>query len=96
MSKEAIAILQCSLAENERVKQRQIVAFAVLLLSTLGVLFWIGHLASNPATDLREMLVWAVVAMVVIVTYAVLGLALYINRTTARLLRTLKSFSENS
>jgi hypothetical protein len=96
MSKEVIAILQNSLAENERVKQRQVVAFAVLFLSTLAILFWIGHLGSNPSTDLREMLVWAVIAMVVIITYAVLGLALYINRTTARLLRTLKSVSEKS
>lgn len=96
MSKEVIAILQNSLAENERVKQRQVATFAALLISTLAVLLWIGHLASNPATDLREMLVWAVIAVVVIITYAVLGLALYINRTTARLLRTLKSVSENS
>jgi hypothetical protein len=96
MSKEVIAILQNSLNENERVKQRQLVAFAALFLSTLAVLLWIGHLASNPATDLREMLVWAVIAMVVIITYGVLGLALYINRTTERLLRTLKSVSEKS
>ena len=91
-----IAILQNSLAENERVKTRQIVAFAVLFLGTLAILFWIGHLAGNPATDLREMLVWAVIAMVVIITYGVLTLALYINRTTARLLRTLKSACEQS
>jgi len=48
MSKEAIAILQNSPAENERMKQRQVVAFAVLFLSTLAILFWIGHLGSNP------------------------------------------------
>jgi len=34
--------------------------------------------------------------MVVIITYAVLGLAQYINRTATGLLRTLKSVSEKS
>jgi len=96
MSQEVIAILQTSLAENDRIKRRQIVAFAVLFLVTLAILFWIGHLGSNPTTDLREMLVWSVIAMVVIITYGVLALAIYINRTTARLLRTLKRVSEKS
>ena len=43
-----IEILQNSLAENERVKQRQLVAFAVLFLGTLTVLLWIGLSQASP------------------------------------------------
>jgi hypothetical protein len=95
MSKEVIAILQC-LAENERIKRRQFAAFALLFLATLCVLAWIAYLGRRPAGDLREMVVWSVVAMVVAITYGVMALAIYINRTVARLLRTLQSVSEKS
>jgi protein-S-isoprenylcysteine O-methyltransferase Ste14 len=95
-SKEVIAILQNSLAENERIKRAQFAAFAALFLITLVLLLWIGHLSSNPSTDLREPILWSVIAMVVIITYGVIALAIYINRTTAGLLRTLKSVSEKS
>lgn len=96
MSKEAIAILQNSLAENERVRRRQVVSFAVLFLATMGILIWIGYLGSKPTADVREMVVWSVIAMVVAISYGVMALAIYINRTMARLLRTLKSVSEKS
>ena len=96
MSKEVIAILQCSLAENERIKRRQFAAFALLFLATMCVLAWIGYLGSRPSADLREMVVWSVVAMVVAITYGVMALAIYINRTVARFLRTLQSVSEKS
>jgi hypothetical protein len=96
MSKEVIAILQCSLGENERIKRRQFAAFALLFLATLCVLAWIAYLGSRPAADLREMVVWSVIAMVVAITYGVMALAIYINRTVTRLLRTLQSVSEKS
>ena len=96
MSKEVIAILQCSLAENERIKRRQLAGFAFLFLATMCVLAWIGYLGSRPTADLREMVVWSVIAMVVAITYAVMALAIYINRTVARLLGTLKRVSESS
>jgi hypothetical protein len=96
MSKEVIAILQNSLAENERIKRTQLAAFAALFLITFALLLWMGHLTGNPSTDLRELILWSVIAMMVIITYGVVALAIYINRTTARLLRTLKSVSEKS
>ena len=93
MSKEVVAMLQNSLIENDRIRKRQLVAFGFAFLATLGVLVWIGHLAGQAGTDLRTMLVWIVIAMVVAICYGVLALALYINRTTARLLKTLALIS---
>ena len=95
MSREAMAILQKSLEENERVKGRQIAAFGALFIALLAVLR-IGYLGSHPRVDVREMVVWSVIAMVVAITYGVMGLAIYINGTTARLLRTLKGVFEQS
>jgi hypothetical protein len=64
MSKEVIAILR-ALTENDRVRRRQLAAFAVLFLAMIATLLWIGHLGSTPNSDFREMLVWSVIAMVV-------------------------------
>jgi pheromone shutdown protein TraB len=91
MSKEINDALQVSLAQNERVRRRQIVAFGMLFIALVGVLVWVGHLATQSATDVRELIVWAVIATVVAVIYGVLALAIYINGTTARLLRTFAS-----
>jgi DMSO reductase anchor subunit len=96
MSKEAIALLQHSLAENERVRQRQLRAFAVLFVALVAILFWLGHLGSKPGADLREMVVWLAIAMVFAITYGMMALAIYINRSMGRLLRVLKMVSEKS
>jgi hypothetical protein len=42
------------------------------------------------------MVVWWVIATVVAITYGVMALAIYINRTVTRLLHTLQSVSEKS
>jgi hypothetical protein len=94
MSQEVIAILEKSLVENERVKQRQVIAFGALFLAAIAILLWIGHLASQPSTDVRELIVWSVIAMLVAICYGAMALAIYINRTTARLLKTMKGVSE--
>ena len=94
MSQEAIAILQKSLVENEQVKRRQVVAFAVLFLGTISVLLWMGQLADQPGTDVREMILWSVIAILVAICYGAMALAIYINRVMARLLKTLKGVSE--
>jgi len=94
MSQEVLAILQRSLMENEQVKRRQLIASAALFLATVSSLLWIGHLAGRPATDVRELILWSVIAIFVSICYGVMALAIYINRTAARLLRTLKGVSE--
>jgi hypothetical protein len=91
MSTEMNTDLQISLAQNERIKRRQLAAFGVLFVALVAILLWVGHLATQATTDLRELIAWAVIATVVAVTYGVLALAIYINRTTARLLRTIAS-----
>jgi uncharacterized membrane protein YhaH (DUF805 family) len=77
-------------------KTAPVCCFALLFLATLCVLVWIAYLGTRPAADLREMVVWSVIAMVVAITYGVMALAIYINRTVASLLRTLQSVSEKS
>ena len=93
MSKEMVAILQNSLAENEQIRKRQLAAFGVLFLAMLSVLLWIGHLAGQASTDIRTMVVWVVIATVVTICYGALALALYINRMAARLLKALAHIS---
>lgn len=94
MSNEATALLQHSLAENDRVRRRQLRAFTVLFIVLIAILLWLGHLSSKPGADLREMVMWLAVAMVFSITYGMMALAIYINRSMARLLRVLKTVSE--
>jgi hypothetical protein len=94
MSQEAIAILQRSLLENEQVKRRQLVAFAGLFLVTVGSLLWIGHLAAHATTDLRELVLWSVIAIFVAICYGAMAVAIFVNRTAARLLRTFNGVLE--
>ena len=94
MSHEISAMLQKSLLENEKVRRRQLFAFVGLFITTLSSLIWIGYLAGKPSTDLGELVVWAVAAIFVAICYGAMALALYINRTALRLLRTLKGISE--
>ncbi len=93
MSNEISLILRNSLLENERIKRRQRIAFAVLFLAMLAILLWIGHLAGQTSTDLRSLVLWSVIAMVVAVCYGATALAIYISRTTTRLLRTVEHIS---
>jgi hypothetical protein len=93
MSKEMVAILQNSLAENEQIRKCQLAAFGVLFLAMLSVLLWIGGLAGQASTDSRTMVVWVVIATVVAICYRALALALYINQMAARLLKTLAHIS---
>lgn len=93
MSQEVLGILQRSLMENEQVKRRQLIAFAALFLATISSLLWTGHLAGRPSTDVRELVLWSGIAIFVSIC-GVMALAIYINRTVTRLLRTLKGVSE--
>jgi DMSO reductase anchor subunit len=94
MPQNVSAVLQISLMENEKIRRRQLIAFGGLFLAVLASLLWIGYLASKPSTDVRELMVWAVIAIIVAICYGVMALALYINRTALRMLRTLKGISE--
>ena len=94
MSREVALILRNSSVENDRIRNRQLIAFAALLLAVLAILLWIGHLAGEPNTDLRNLALWCVIAMVVTVCYAAMALAIHINRTTARMLRTIERISK--
>jgi polyferredoxin len=94
MQQKVSAILQTALMENEKIRRRQVIAFAGLFLAVFTSLVWIGHLAGKPATDVRELIVWSVIAVFVAICYGAMALALYINRTALRLLRTLKGISE--
>jgi hypothetical protein len=94
MPQNVSAILQRALMENEKIKRRQVIAFAGLFLAVFASLVWISHLAGKPTTDLRELVVWSVIAIVIAICYGAMALALYINRTALRLLRTLKGISE--
>ena len=88
MPSEVTLILRNSLLETDRIKRRQWIAFAVLFLALLAILLWIGHLAGQTTTDLRSLVLWSVIAMIVGVSYGGMALAIYISRTMARMLRT--------
>jgi hypothetical protein len=95
MSKEVVAILQNSLTENERIRKRQLAGFAFALLAMLSVVLdWPPRGSSRHAHS--DDAGGTVIAMVVAVCDGVLALALYINRVTARLLKTLTLISRES
>ncbi len=91
MSQETVLILRSSLDDVDRIRKRQIAAFALLFCALSASLVWLGHMGGNPATDLRAMLLWSVITVVVAVVYAALGLALFINGfATKKILKTME------
>jgi len=51
VSKESNAVLQLSIAQNERVKRRQLVAFGVLVVALAAILLW--GAAASPGNRLQ-------------------------------------------
>jgi hypothetical protein len=95
MSEEIEIMFHKTLDDVDRIKRRQIVAFAALFCIVGGCLFWLGHLGATPNTDVREMLLWSVITLVFVATYAAMGLALYINKMLRKVLKAIEPLSSH-
>ena len=93
MSEEIEIMFRKTVDDVDRIRRRQIVAFAALFCAVSGCLFWLGHLGATSNTDMREMLLWSVITLVFAATYAAVGLALYINKMLSKVLKVIEPLS---
>jgi hypothetical protein len=95
MSEEIEITFRKTLDDVDRIKRRQIIAFAALFCVVSGCLFWLGHLGPTPNVDVRQMLLWSVITLVFVATYAAMGLALYINKMFRKVLKAIEPLSSH-
>jgi hypothetical protein len=94
MTQENEAILRKSLDEVVRVRRRQNLAFVVLLFTVMIGLLWLGRLSTNPATDVRKMLLLAVCFLCFLMTYVAMGIAMVITKMTTKVLSAMELVSK--
>jgi len=94
MTQENEAILRKSLDEVVRVRRRQNLAFVVLLFTVMFGLVWLGRLSTNPATDVRKMLLLAVCFLCFLMTYVAMGIAMVITKMTTKVLSAMELVSK--
>jgi len=94
MTQENETILRKSLDEVVRVRRRQNLAFVVLLFTVMFGLVWLGRLSTNPATDVRKMLLLAVCFLCFLMTYVAMGIAMVITKMTTKVLSAMELVSK--
>ena len=94
MTQENETILRKSLDEVVRVRRRQNLAFVVLLFTVMIGLVWLGRLSTNPATDVRKMLLLAVCFLCFLMTYVAMGIAMVITKMTTKVLSAMELVSK--
>lgn len=95
MSEEIEIVFRKTLDDVDRIKRRQIIAFAALFCVVSGCMLWLAHLGATPNADVRQMLLWSVITLVFVAGYAALGLALYINKMLRKVLRAIEPLSSH-
>ena len=94
MTQEKEAILRKSLDDVARIKRRQNFAFVVLLFTVMIGLVWLGRLSTDPAIDVRRMLLLAVCFLCFLMTYVAMGIATVITKMTSKLLSAMELVSK--
>jgi hypothetical protein len=84
MSQKTEQYLQNSLMDLDRLRKRQTVAFVLLLGTLVALLIRLGYMSDTATIDLRQMLLWAVMTIIVTVVYGGMALAVHINKSTTR------------
>jgi len=93
MFQEADTILRKSLHEVDRIRKHQMITVVVLVFLLAGLLVWLGHVGANPATDVRTMIVSAVIVLFVAMVYVAVVLAMVYSKMTLRVLKAIELLS---
>ena len=93
MSDEIGMRLWKTLNDVDRIRKRQTIAFAVLFCIVEACLLWLGRLGAIANTDLRQMLLSAVITVLVGVAYVAMALALFVTKMLRKVLKAIEPLS---
>ena len=94
MSQETDNILRKSLDEVDGIRKAQTIAFVILLCVMMGLLVWLSFLGANPATDVRKMILLAVVVLFLGMLYVAMALAMVQSKMTLKVLKAIELLSK--
>jgi len=96
MSQHAQQFLQKSLCEVDRLRKRQILVFLILFGCLAASLVKLGYMSGSTMEDLKQMLLWSVLTIVLAVVYGTMALAIYINKsTTKKILKAMEALNQS-
>ena len=96
MSQQAKQFVQKSLCEVDRLRKRQTLAFLLLFGCLVACLTKLGYMSESTAGDLKQMLLWSVLTIVLAIVYGTMALAIYINKsTTKKILKAMEALNES-
>jgi bacteriorhodopsin len=93
MTQDTESILRKSLNEVDRIMKRQIVCFGVLFCAMVGLIVWLGYMCENPATDMRRMILLAVIVLLFGMVYVAMAHAMVQSKTTLKILKAIELLS---
>ncbi|MGP8174724.1 MAG: hypothetical protein ACLP7O_09280 [Terracidiphilus sp.] len=93
MTQETESILRKSLNEVDRIRKLQIVCFGVLFCAIVGLIVWLGYMGENPATDVRRMILFAVIVLLFGMVYVAMAHAMVQSKMTLKILKAIELLS---
>ena len=94
MTEETESILRKSLNEVDRIRKRQTVNFAGLFCAMVGLIVWLGYMGENPATDVRRMILFAVIVLLFGMVYVAMAHAMVQSKMTLKILKAIELLSK--
>jgi uncharacterized membrane protein len=94
MSEEPEGILRKSLDDVCRAKKRQTFVFIILFVTVIVCILFLGRVSENPATDVRRMLFLSVGALLFMMVYVAMAVAMVITSMTTRVLKAIELVSK--
>jgi hypothetical protein len=94
MSREAESVLCKFLTDVDRIRKRQTTAFVALVCVMLGLFLWLGRVAQNPAADMRQVMLWAVIVLFLGMVYVGMAVAMVQSKMTLRVLKAIALLSK--
>ncbi|MGA1987165.1 MAG: hypothetical protein ABSG72_12940 [Candidatus Sulfotelmatobacter sp.] len=94
MPQETDDILRKSLDEVDGIRKRQTIAFVILVCVMVGMFVWLAYLGANPATDVRKLILFAVLVLFFGMVYVAMALAMVQSKMTLKILKAIELLSK--
>jgi hypothetical protein len=94
MSQGTDNILRKSLDEVDGIRKRQTVVFVILSCVMVGMFVWLAYLGANPATDVRKVILFAVLVLFFGMVYVVMAFAMVQSKMTLKILKAIELLSK--
>jgi hypothetical protein len=93
MSQETDNILRKSLDEVDGLRKRQTIVFVILACVMAGMFVWLAYLGANPATDVRKLILFAVLVLFFGMVYVAMAFAMVQSKMTLKVLKAIELLS---